>query len=264
MPYSDTTYQATDTATLSTDSLSADSLIDSTRVVLDTVITYIPKGYKGIAHPSRPASEDWVFGTLLGLFLLLILALSRSSAWLYESVVNFFQVKERSSIFSNISVDNSRSRMLLFIFSFGVFGLYAYYYIFSSKDNFHFEVYLLYAGVVAVFFILKYLISQILGYVFFDALSLKFARESYSNIVFYLGISLFPLLFFQIYGPEWLNSYALTTALILCLIACILIIIKLFQIFFKKSVAFFYIMLYLCTLEILPLILLFEAFRFIK
>ncbi|MBP1676708.1 MAG: hypothetical protein H6Q20_1267 [Bacteroidetes bacterium] len=262
MARNDSLTHITDTATLNPDSLHQDSLLraDSVKIVTDTVITYVPKGYKGINHPSVPASEDWVFGVLMALFMILVLSLARSTAWLSESITNFFHVKERSSIFSKTTLNNSGSRFLLHVFSVGVLSLYAYYYLFDAADGYHFKTYLIYLAITSAFFIFKYLLSRILGYVFLDNLSLKLALESYSNVIFYLSISLYPTLLLQIYGFEWINPYTLTIALILCLIACILIIIKLFQIFFRKFVASFYILLYLCTLEILPLILLYEAF----
>ena len=72
---------------------------------------------------------------------------------------------------------------------------------------------------------------------------------------------LFPILILYTYQPEnWQYPLEMAT-LILIGIFYIVLIIKLFQIFFHKSIVSFYLMLYLCTLEILPLIILFQVYR---
>jgi hypothetical protein len=114
-----------------------------------------------------------------------------------------------------------------------------------------------------LFFGIKSVLFNVIGYVFLTPSSQKLARESYSNIVSVLGVSLFPFLILQIYIPSYLYNAIEIISLIICMAACILVIIKLFQIFFHKIVASFYILLYLCTLEILPSIILYRVYKLI-
>ena len=265
MPQADSLRLTTDTASILSDSLQkSDSIsaIDSTLLV-DSVKVHIIRGFEGIPHPSLPSSESWVFGTFLFLFVILLISALRGSAWITESISTFFQVKERSSIFSKTTINNFQSRILLTFFSTGVFGLYAYYLYFEPQSGFHISTYMLFCLIIGAFLLFKFIFFQLIGYVFLDSTQLKLARESYFNVIYYLGIVLFPLLIFQIYFPPHLNHFTGIISLVICIIAAILIIAKLFQIFFRKIVASFYILLYLCTLEILPLIILFLAFRMI-
>ena len=265
MPQADSLRLTTDTATILSDSIQkSDSLaaIDSTALV-DSLKIHIIRGFEGIPHPSLPSSESWVFGTFLILFVILLISAMRGSDWITESIRTFFQVKERSSIFSKTTMNNFQSRLLLTIFSTGIFSLYAYYLYFDPKSGFHISTYMSFCLATSAFLLFKLLFFQLIGYVFLDNTLLKLARESYFNVMYYLGIVLFPLLIFQIYFPTNLNHSTGIASLIICTIAAILVIIKLFQIFFRKIVASFYILLYLCTLEILPLIILFWAFRMI-
>lgn len=265
MPLADTIHSVADTTGLLSDSLKSDTIVAAKpRFVLDTTYTYIPKGYVGVNHPSSPSSESWVFGLFMLLFFILILAASRSTAWLSESVKNFFQVKERSSIFSKTTLNNSQSKTFFHIFSYNIFSLFVYYAMYNPNDGFQAKTYLFYLLAILLFILFKYVTGQIVGYVFLDQAALKLIKDSYSNVIIYLGIVLSPILLLQIYAPNWMKIYTLTGAFIVCIIVYILIIIKLFQIFFKKFVASFYILLYLCTLEILPLIALLEVFRLIN
>lgn len=265
MPLPDTTRLASDSAMTISDSLQiTDSLtiVDSTSL-LDTLNTQVFTGFAGIPHPSLPCSENWVFGVILVLFLILVVSLIKNSAWIRESIRTFFQIKERSSYFSKNTVIGFRTKFLLVTFTLGVFSLYAYYWLYNPENGFHFSIFLWFYLITILFLIVKFILSQLIGYVFLDTISIKLAKESYFNVLTYLGISLFPALVLQIYFPSYLNSSVATFSLVLCIIAAILIIIKLFQIFSKKSIASFYILLYLCTLEILPVIILLKVFRLI-
>ena len=252
---------------LATDSLArvdslatADSLhlVDSLRR-----IALIPRGFIGIPHPSLPQTESWVFVLLFILFFLLVYAILQSSGFIIDTVKTFFQVKERSSIFSKATVNDSRSRFFLIVFSISVLSMYAYCVVHGQNTGFMFKEYACFWVITAIFFALKNLIFDVMGYVFLAPVSKKMTKDSYFNVLSILGIVMYPLLILQIYIPNNYTNIVEITGLVVCVIACILVIIKLFQIFFRKIVASFYILLYLCTLEFLPLFLLYQVFRFV-
>ena len=226
-------------------------------------IALIPHGFVGIPHPLLPQTENWVFGILLLLFFLFAYAISQSSGFITETAKTFFQVKERSSIFSKATVNDFRFKFFIIVFSIGVLSFYAYLGLYKGDSRFELKDYSYFFIVTCLFFALKSLIFNIIGYVFLSPSTLKMATDSYFNILSFLGITLYPLLILQLYIP---NNYARIieiTSLIMCVVASILVIIKLFQIFFIKIVASFYILLYLCTLEFLPLIALYWVYQFI-
>ena len=239
------------------------ALVDSLHVT-DTLkaIVQIPRGFIGIPHPSLPQTESWVFLVLLGFFFLLVYAVSQSSGYITETAKTFFKVKERSSIFSKATVNDFRFRFFLIIFTIGVLSLYAYLIQFKVGSHFLLKEYGCFFVVTTLFVILKHFSFNLIGYVFLPPAGLRMAKESYLNVVSFLGIVLYPLLILQIYIPSHYASFAGIASLSVCFIACILVIIKLFQIFLHKFVASFYILLYLCTLEILPLVLLYQVYQF--
>ncbi len=252
---------------LSTDTIAgADSLAKADSIHLaDSLSHVVPvvRGFSGIPHPSLPQTENWVFIALAALFIILVFSISRSSGLLSDTIKTFFQVKERSSIFSKATVNDFRFRLFVIIFSIGVISLFSYLLLHKTDTPFSLKDFGLFLAVTLIFFGIKSVIFDIMGYVFLDPTTLKIGKESYFNILAFLGIILFPLLIIEIYLPYDMLNIITITFIILSIIAYIIVTIKLFQIFFHKIVASFYIMLYLCTLEFLPLIALYKVYELI-
>ncbi|HEY6914801.1 MAG TPA: DUF4271 domain-containing protein [Paludibacter sp.] len=244
----------------------ADSLarIDSLHMV-DSIrnVIRLTRGFVGTPHPSLPQTENWVFIVLVALFFLLVFSISRSGSLISETAKNFFQVKERSSIFNKATVNDFQIRLFIIIFAISVISLCSYYFLHKPGTEFSILKFGLILAITFAFFGLKSLLFDLLGYVFLDPSSLKMAKDSYFNILSLLGMILFPLLIIHIYVPYEIHSTTEIIGLIICVLSYILIIFKLFQIFFHKIVASFYILLYLCTLEFLPLIALYQVYQLI-
>jgi len=265
MPKADSLKSILDTA-LST---SQDSLIkpDSILVPDTSLIPVIQNikfsGYEGVFHPSFPATENWVFIALLILLGMSAFSFLRSSGWFIESFRTFFTVKDRGSIFNKSTMSDYESRIFLILFSIGVFSLFAYSILYSSERAFLLITFLKFSGATGGFFLIKYLIIRIIGYVFLHPTIQKLTIESYYNVLTYLGLVLFPMMILHIYLPENLKYYIIIASLILCIVAVLVYTVKLFLIFFNKLASTFYLLLYLCTLEILPVVLLFYLYNFI-
>lgn len=244
----------------------ADSLawVDSLHIV-DSIrnVIRLTRGFVGTQHPSLPQTEDWVFIVLACLFFLFAFSVSRSGSLISETAKNFFQVKERSSIFNKATVNDFQIRLFLIIFAIGVISLSCYHFFQKPGTDFSILKFGIILAVTFTFFGLKSLLFDLLGYIFFDPSSTKMAKDSYFNIISLLGMVLFPLLIIQIYCPYNTQYIIATISLIICILSYILIIFKLFQIFFHKIIASFYILLYLCTLEFLPLIALYQVYQLI-
>lgn len=233
-------------------------MLDSLRAIVP-----IPRGFLGIPHPSIPQTESWVFIFLMFLFGLLMFSLSRSSGLLIDSAKNFFQIKERSSIFSQSSVTDFRYRLYQIFFSAAVLSFYAYFIQYDNSTPFSIVKYLFFLLLTLIFLGLKAISFELIGYVFLNQKTLKTAKDSYFNVIILLGIVMFPILIFQLYSPSKFTEYVAVFSLMVSAGAYLLIIIKLFQIFFHKIVVLFYILLYLCTLEFLPFYALYRAYQFI-
>ncbi len=252
------------------DSVSNNQLLnvtDSSKLILaDTAkinetVREITQGFEGLLLPSTPQNETWVFGVLMALLLIFVYSYNRSSGWLTESVKSFFKVKERTSIFNKTTVRDFESQAFLFLFSIVVFSLEIFLLFYDEELNFSLTVFLRYLGVTTGFFIFKYILIQFTGYIFTNKQKLKQARESYYNIIIYLGILIYPLMIFRIYSAEFYHNIADIIIYVLFTFAFITLIIKLFQIFFEIIDDSFYLLLYLCTLEFLPFFILMKVYK---
>jgi len=232
--------------------------VDSTKSVLHTTF----EGFDGIPHSSLPQAENWVFCVLLGLFFLLIIAIRLYPSLISEHIRSIFRVKERSSIFSNPEGSDSRLRILYIVFAFCVISLYAYFILFESEySDFTLLHYSHFFIATTVFFFIKYLFILLLNFIFFDTKTMKIAVKNYFDIIIFFSLALFILLILNIYCSPPLAEIVQIVSIIICLTTVILIALKLFQLFFSKLLDAFYILLYLCTLEILPILALFQAYK---
>ena len=186
--------------------------------VKKTVIV-VPKGKPGQPLPSSPKSESWVFCYILILFALFIWAASRSGSFIFESIKNYFQLKKRSSIFSKSTVFDSRYRSFFVIFAIGAISLYIYFLLYVPGNNFNFTTFIKIFGTTVLFIFVKSLLMDVIGYVFFDRSTTKIAKESYFDVISFLGITLFPLLIIQIYSFGAAYPIAGIAAILLCIAA---------------------------------------------
>jgi len=108
---------------------------------------------------------------------------------------------------------------------------------------------------VIVFLGIKWLLFRLLEYVFFfsDKQALQF-RSAYFSIIFGLGLCFLPLMIAQSFVSARLSTSFDLITLILCGVSAFFILYKIIQLFWNWGDSIFYIFLYLCTLEILPVL----------
>ncbi len=234
---------------------------DSLAVVLPAFFS----GYDGLAPVLYPQNQNWVFILLAGLFLLFVFAVRMTPGFFSEDIKTLFRVKERSSIFSNSTANDSRFYILFIIFSFCVISLYAYFILYDpAPDNpFVFKKFLYFLLATVSFFLFKFLSISLLGYVFFDPKVMVVAKKNFMYLVVLTGIVLFGLLVMNIYAIPSVVKIVEIVLLGVLISLCIFVVFKLFQIFLSKLLDSFYILLYLCTLEILPVVALFRVYQLI-
>ena len=230
---------------------------------IDTV-THISQQvrYVGETFPSYPQTEMWVFICLGALFLLLAVAVLFSSSPLVNTLKVLLNVTDRDNIFNDTALNSPSVRFLFAVLFTGVFSLFAYLYLQPEIKEFSLTGYGMFFLVTALLFCAKLLLSNVLGFVFLNHSNLKIAKKTYIDILSLLGIILYPLLVIRIYASSFFDYKILDyIVLFLLLSTSLFIIYKLIRIFFSKLVDLFYILLYLCTLEILPFIALFQIYE---
>lgn len=270
MPIQDSIIHAADTiGKLKPDSLAlldslskADSIakIDSAKII----VAVPPSGLEGILLPSLPNTESWTFIVLIILFVMAVFGIIQSGSLFYERIRIFFGKQDRADSYSNSGISNSVAyQLFLCIFSIGVISLFVFESFFMYTGNFKFIVFIKVLGITSCFFFLKYLLTELLGLVFFDNKAIRQYKDIYFNLVSFISLCLFPVLILYTYESITWRPALEVISISIIVIFSILLIIKLIQNYYTKSLAGFYIFLYLCTLEILPVLLLIRAYQLV-
>ncbi len=219
------------------------------------------EGYIGIPLDEGLFAEDLILCFLLALFI--------TFAWVYRTNIQLFfkmlkdlwQVKARQNLFEDISGNEffygnfmtfqTLSLTTLFIFSFGCIEGYINYAYLPAFFISLFSIYLF----ITVFYLLKKAMYNLLGFVFADPEKFSLWKSSYHASIRTWGITLYLPVLWMVFLESyyWIPILMFVFLYILCRFV---ILYKSIQIFFTKNHGLFFISLYLCAVEILPLILL--------
>jgi hypothetical protein len=180
-----------------------------------------------------------------------------------DSLQNVAKVKIRKSMFSQTTTEGYQSRFFLIIFAVGVLSLYVYLS-FYPEVQLSFSIYSLLFLCGLIFLIVKHFLMRIVAYTFSKEASFKSGDEFYTNTLFFLSLLIAPLLILKIYFYHGTFPHLFDIiASIFAILSGIFLVIKLFQLFYKKILDFIHILLYLCALEILPYMGLFQVYKWI-
>lgn len=191
-------------------------------------------------------ASSWWFGGLV-LIILMLLALSvsahRKQYTLY--VRNLLNKQGRVMNYDQESTSVWADVLLWFV-------IVSIYTLLLMTCSAHINFFILFA-IVASYFGFKWVLIRFVGYVFGLKDVVRAFSTDYFVIVAVLGLLFLPIVCGMIYMPTvpdflWYGVLAIMNLLVL-----ITLFIKLLQIFYTGISSLFYIFLYLCTSEILPL-----------
>jgi hypothetical protein len=208
---------------------------------------------------------DW----LLGIFLFLVVLF----VWIRTFYSKFFSTLGNALLSYHLSLKLFEERNVLLqrvsivldfiyviVFSVFLFEFVEYFGFLGTKMK-GFNLFLLLLNIVMMYAILRTIVLRLTG-------SLFLARPLFSEYIHNtlvinkgLGIALFPVVVLAQYLPNNLIPVVLVLGFIVVAAAFILKSLRSYQIILRRDVLIFYLILYLCTLEILPLLL---GFKFVK
>lgn len=217
--------------------------------------------FEGIERLSL--SRDWI--TIILLLALVLIALIKF--YYSERFVKLFSLSYSEKYFTNYSkskplIFNTFHFLFFIIINFNI-SLLIYYAIRAfnpSKISHDFSFFVQIVVIVLVYFLARYLIGYLLSIVF----SLSEEQDhvtllKISNLA-YLSLLFFPLLVLINYSSFPLHKILISISLT---IALILIFIRYYSIIKNLTLnfnSFFYIFLYLCALEIAPILVIYKMF----
>ena len=232
----------------------------------DTLSTYAEvQGKKSTFYKRFQANIDWIFWTyviIALLFLWIQIFYRKYYNGLFNSSVSYHM---SSKLFNERNIMARRVSVVLnFIYTVSVsliiFRMFQYLGI-KSRTFDRFSLFLIILNLIILYSLSKAIFQKIIGFVFYR---LDQINEYLHNVYVYnkiLGIFLLPLTFAAFYTPDNIAEILLVAAILFYIFSLIFKVIRGFQIIFKNDVLIFYSILYLCTLEILPVIIGIKLFK---
>ncbi len=225
-----------------------------------TIKTYSIKemypGENGILIPQRIQTEIWFTPLLFLIFLIYGLIFSRKKKFLLQDLKEFCSLSLRSESYRDDSFsDNSRSKILSMIAGIINISLFSFFatsrFLNHETENFSFVLPLVL--VITILFILfKIATIKVICYVFFDKIRSSAWSKTFQSFILFFGIALIPSVLCLSFGPTSWITPVIYTGLFAYICLSILYLSKITTFFYKSTSSLFYLILYLCTLEILP------------
>lgn len=256
IPYK-TVLQHTD-PTLLSDTHSIPHKIESAHIALVSPIKKIPIGIEGSIRSE--SSYNWIAGLLLlSLFIFswMKILYQKYILQVIATLVNYQAsvrlLREKNILFKNMSF----GLYIVFSINLGLFLFFAlaYFNIPQIISNNNFISVFIYCISIASFYSIKTLLCRLIGYLF---LAQSEFSEYVHNINLFnknIGLFLFPVIIMIPYINDSIKPIIIYSGIFLFLGLFILRTIRGFQIIIHKGVSSFYLILYLCTIEILPALL---------
>lgn len=220
------------------------------------------KGLPVIPRQKHNYSNDFFTLILLILFALLASVRSGFSKYIgslfhaifnYNASVRMFREKNYSFLHGAV-----RLELLFYI----VVSIFVYQVIMiSAYDEVQFSFIELgkTAGIIVLFFLIKKMLFKAMGTLFIGASDTSELVFNIDNFYRVAGIILFPVVAFIAFSPFGTTVIPVGTGVFTIVSIYGLMLVRTVSILLKKQVSIIYLFLYLCTLEFLPLLLIYKV-----
>ncbi|PKP51666.1 MAG: hypothetical protein CVT95_00420 [Bacteroidetes bacterium HGW-Bacteroidetes-12] len=208
--------------------------------------------------------QNWQIIILLGSLLLIALAKGLNQNRFRKIVRSIVSEQATFEIVRGEKIFLNQTNLFLNLVYLGTFSLYIYHFLYFQErvltSSFEFFYYLQITSVLAIFFIAQLIFNAMLSFVF-DMKEMQmeyvFNTSLFNNV---LGVLFVPMLFL-IYFTDLQNNVAFNNLILIVIFSILLFrTIRYIKIGTKKNISNLHIFLYICTLEILPLIVIIKFF----
>ena len=202
---------------------------------------------EGITHILSPLSAAWCGWAMLVLFLCAILSEFFQPGVITQATSSLFARSDRTY---KDAPTNIQAQTLIALFRIGTLGM-ALCLCFHTGDHFRFVSYLAVCGIVTGILFVKMLCNLLLDYTFMLSRRFTPAYEHYANVSTIAVCFLYPsvLIALRTANPvvgQWV--FGVVTALFLLMWTY-----RAIRIYVNSFRSILYLILYICTLEVLPL-----------
>ncbi|MDE5744815.1 MAG: DUF4271 domain-containing protein [Paramuribaculum sp.] len=216
-------------------------------------------------RPVLPGYDTGVASMVIGVFLLVALNLRHYSTFLKSFVRDLFSVKLHDNLFEDHAVTETKvvlSLVLLLCLSEGILlsGVVNIPLLYSYQPAVPIVLLTLFAG---LYYLWQFLIYNLIGYTFTGKEQKGIWLRGFNASQVLLGLVLWVPALITLFDPL-LSSRMFICGVCLYVIARIIFIIKGFRIFYNNIFSLIYFILYLCSLEIIPLLTAYNIINYLK
>lgn len=219
----------------------------------------------GFAFPEyavKHTNYDWfvflIFAALL-LFALVKTLWNKYLINLFRSVINH---SASVRVFDGMNTSDMQGAFFLDLQFYMIFSAFTYQvlaFFIPELPVYSFTLYLLLVALVLAMFVLKKLTYSFLGFVTEKISETKEYLFNMKNFRRVAGVVLLPFVTLIAFNPFSGTEILVFGGMAVALIIYFLLIIRVFVILMNKQFPKFYLFLYFCTLEVLPLVLLYKV-----
>lgn len=216
------------------------------------------QGVAGTGRTIEPGSDSGVIALLLCALVLLGLNMRHVRRFLTTVPHDLLSVRRRSNVFDEHTAAETRVVLIFLALLFILEGILLFCWLGQplqgrmTADSLTVSVAAM-AGVAAALHIFQWSACRVVGYVFTDSVNANLWVRGLNAAQSLLGLSLIAPALVALFYPA-LAMQMLMLAAALYVISRICYIIKGFRIFYTNFASLLYFILYLCTLEIIPVI----------
>ena len=219
-------------------SVSTDSLHAATR-------------YYGTPLPSTPTTEAWPSYVVMALAMLLVMLQLIEPGYIRNRFVSFFETKDRHSFSHDQQGFDIRTTLLSWLFIIGSLSLTIS--LIHPTSTFFINRFAYATAAVCLLLVAKYLILLLLGFTFLNKTQRSLSLQAYAQLLFTTALPLFITSAIHIFVDFTFTAHITHILFILCVLwFCIMFLYKSYHLFSNNKRAPLYLILYLCTLEIMP------------
>lgn len=217
--------------------------------------------HQGKELPVSIAADSGVILLLIVAFIAVALSYKRGAKYLAHIFGSLFKTKHRNSIFDDTTINETQIRIALLALTFFVGGIALYTGLLQPSVNEQAAVLPLILAcsvMCGIYYLLQRGIYALLGYTFADTARTALFNENFVSVHLIIGLFFTPAVLIMIFMPEYAYE-AVWACILLYAIARIIVIIMGIRIFLPRNLEILYIILYLCALEIAPLLVIGKA-----
>ena len=241
------------------DSATCDTTIDPMSALPTMSMTV---GQRPEPFVSNPLHDTSCMALMLTGLLLIVVSYRTGYKYLENLAHNMFSTRRRENLFEDHTLNETQILTALTLNTCIMEGLLMFLgmdtYVPTLRASLHSQVFLhvgIFTAVALLFYLVQVGVYQLIGHVFSDGVNSKLWTDGFKASQSLLGLLLFPLVGVALTMPNMANVM-LISAISLYFCARIVFICKGFRIFYINLPSLVYFILYLCAVEIVPLVIL--------